>query len=131
MLLLHLDLPHRNQPLPRSSAETECAQGRRSGAGERVGRGVQPTEAVCRRALGSQSGTRPDAPRTGEEDRSGIVEIDAPRTHGVRVEALSRPQIAHRRRDVEYDGRDGEKYIVSRHAKTTRRAGGDAMSMGI
>src|SRR5450631_418295 len=124
-----MDLPHRHQPLPRSSAEAKCAEGGRSGGGGRVGRRVQPVGAVRGRALGSQSGTRFDAAGAGAEDRSGIVDPDASRAHGVRVEALSRAEVAHRGRDAEYDGRDGEKYIVSRDAKTACRAGGDAMSL--
>src|ERR1035438_1257497 len=127
MFPIHLDLPDRYQSLPRSSAETECAQGRWSGCGGRVGRRVQPVGAVCGCALGSQSGTRFDAPRTGAEDRRGLVGTNAPRADGFRVEALSRAEIAHGGRDAEYDGRDGEEYVVSRDAKVAGRAGGDAM----
>src|SRR5208283_6248205 len=127
--LLHLDLPHRHQSLPGSSAETECAQGRWSGGGGRVGRRIQPVGAVRGCALGSESGTRFDAPGTGAEDRSGLVGTNAPRADGFRVEALSRAEIAHGGRDAEYDGGDGEEYVVSRDAKVARRAGGDAMSL--
>src|ERR1019366_8808791 len=115
--------------LPRSSAETECAQRGRSGSGGRFGRRVQPVGTVRGRSLGSQPGTRFDAAGTGAKDRSGIGGTDASRADGVRVEALSRAEVAHRGRDAEHDGRDGEEYVVSRDAKTARRAGGDAMSL--
>src|ERR1700686_2801369 len=129
MFLLHLDLPDRYQSLPRSSAETECAQGGRSGRGGLLGRRVQPVGTVPRRAIRSQPGTRFDAAGTGTEDRSGIGSPDASRADGVRVEALSRAEVAYGGRDAEYDGRDGEEYIVPRDAKIAQRAGGDAMSL--
>src|ERR1700681_3845219 len=129
MFLLHVDLPDRYQSLPRSSAETERAQGGCSGSGGRVGRRVQPVGTVPGRALRSQPGTRFDAAGTGTEDRSGIGSADASRADGVRVEALSRAEVAYGRRDAEYDGRDGEEYVVPRNAKTAQRAGGDAMSL--
>src|SRR6266404_521832 len=129
MFLLHLDLPDRHQPLPRSSAETECAQRGRSGCSGLIGRRVQPVGTVPGRALRSKSGTRFDAAGTRTEDRSGLGGPDATRADGVRVEALSRAEVAYGGRDAEHDGRDGEKYIVSRDAKTAQRAGGDAMSV--
>src|SRR6202030_554166 len=129
MFLLHVDLPDRHQSLPRSSAETECAQGGRSSRGGLLGRGVQPVGAVPRRALRSQSGTRFDAAGTRTEDRRGFGCADASRADGVRVEALSRAEIAYGGRDAQYDGRDGEEYIVPRDAKIAQRAGGDAMSL--
>src|ERR1700674_588797 len=131
MFLLHVDLPDRYQSLPRSSAETECAQGGRSGCGGRLGRRIQPVGAVPRRAVRSQPGTRFDAAGTGTEDRSGLGSADASRADGLRVEALSRAEVAHCRRDAEYDGRDGEEYIGPRDAKTAQRAGGDAMSLDL
>src|SRR5260370_12864988 len=129
MFLLHVDLPDRHQSLPRSSAETECAQGGRCGRGGLCGRGIQPVGAVPGRALRSQSGTRFDAAGTGTEDRRGFGGADTSRADGLRVEALSRIEVAYGRRDVEYDGRDGKEYIVSRDAKIAQRAGGDAMSL--
>src|SRR6266853_2567051 len=129
MFLLHLDLPDRHQSLPRSSAETERTQRGCSGCGGLLGRRVQPVGAVPRRALRSQPGTRFDAAGTWAEDRSGIGSADASRADGVRVEALSRAEVAHGGRDAEYDGRDGKEYIVSRDTKTAQRAGGDEMSL--
>src|ERR1700693_2768153 len=129
MFLLHVDLPHRHQSLPRSSAETECAQGGRSGRGGLLGRRIQPVGAVPGRALGSQSGTRFDAAGTGTEDWSGFGGADTPRADGVRVEALSRAEVARCGRDAEYDGRDGKEYVVPRDAEAAQRAGGDAMSL--
>src|SRR5258708_4713511 len=129
MFFLHLDLPHRHQPLPRSSAETECAQRGRAGCGRLLGRRVQPVGTVSRWALGGQSGTRSDAAGTWTEDWIGLGGSHASRADGLRVEALSRAEVAHGGRDAEYDGRDGEKYVVSRDAKTAQRAGGDAMSL--
>src|SRR6267378_3108577 len=124
-----MDLPDRHQSLPRSSAETECAQGGRSGCDRLLGRRVQPVGAVPGRALGSQPGTRFDAAGAGTEDRSGSGSADAARADGLRIEALSRSETAHGGRDAEYDGRDGKEYVVSRDAKTAQRAGGDAMSL--
>src|SRR6266849_446821 len=129
MFLLHLDLQDRHQSLPRSSAETERAQRGRSGCRGLLGRRIQPVGAVSRRAFRSQSGTRFDAAGTGTQDRRGIGSADTSRADGVRVEALSRAEVTHGRRDAEYDGRDGEEYVVSRDAKTAQRAGGDAMSL--
>src|SRR5258708_36052708 len=129
MFLLHVDLPDRHQSLPGSSAKTECPQGGRSGCGGLLGRRVQPVRAVPGRALRSQSRTRFDAAGIGAEDRSGIGGPDSSRADGVRVEALSRAEVAYGRRDAEYDRRDGEEYVVSRDAKTAQRAGGDAMSL--
>src|SRR6266478_1597051 len=118
MFFLHVDLPDRHQSLPRSSAETECAQRGRSGCSGLIGRRVQPVGTVPGRALGGQPGTRTDAAGTGAEDRSGIGSADASQADGVRVEALSRAEVAHGGRDVEYDRRDGKEYIISRDAKT-------------
>src|SRR6266404_4580088 len=129
MFFLHVDLPDCHQSLPRSSAETECAQGGCSGCGGLLGRRVQPVGTVPGRALRSKSGTRFDAAGIGTEDRSSFGGVDASRADGVRVEALSRAEVAHGGRDAEYDGRDGKEYVVSRDAKTAQRAGGDAMSL--
>src|SRR5438105_14773124 len=118
MFLLHKDLPDRHQSLPRSSAETECAQRGRSGCGGLIGRRVQPVGTVPGRAVRSQSGTRFDAAGIGTKDRSGFGGADAPRADGVRVEALSWAEVAYGGRDAEHDGRDGEKYIVSRDARS-------------
>src|SRR5258708_36953803 len=129
MFFLHLDLPYRYEPRPRSAAETECAQGGRTGCGRLLGRRVQPVGTVSRRALGGQSGTRSDAAGTWTEDWIGLGGSHASRADGLRVERLSRAEVAHGGRDAEYDGRDGEKYVVSPDAKTAQRAGGEAMSL--
>src|SRR5258708_37565420 len=90
MFFLRLDLPHRYEPLPRSSAETECAQGGRAGCGRLLGRRVQPVGTVSRRALGGQSGTRSDAEGTWTEDWIGLGGSHASRADGLRVERLFR-----------------------------------------
>src|SRR5258708_6344467 len=129
MFFLHLDLPHRYEPLPRSSAETECAQGGRTGCGRLLGRRVQPVGTVSRRALGGQSGTRSDAAGTWTEDWIGLGGSHAPRAEGLPVEALFPAEGGHGGREAGYKRRDGEKKGCPRDAKTAQRAGGDAMSL--
>src|ERR1035438_1636656 len=127
MLLLHVDLPDRHQPLPRSSAKTECAQGRVSGGDGFFGRRVQRAGAIRGCALGSESGTRSHAAGTGQEDWSSVVAADTARTHGIRTEALPRAEAPHRRRDAEYNRRDGQEHAVPGDAETARGSGGDEM----
>ena len=69
--------------------------------------GANPERDLMRRELGRKIG-------------AALSTSDASRAHGVRVEALSRAEAAHGGRDAEYDGRDGEEYVVSRDAETAQ-----------
>ena len=128
VLVLHLDLPHRYQPLPRPPAQKTGAQGRRAGRDRLVRRRVQLIDQVRGRTVGRESGARLDAPASWARASTAALEKLTPRERMVfEIEALPRTEAAHRGRDVEYDGRDGQEYAVPRHAEAAWLAGGHAM----